>query len=55
MQNPQNSPLLQKRFRSVLKSMLQLLKTLCVLTELDITAESIVVIVFLALLLVKIL
>jgi len=35
--------------------MLQLLKTLCVLTELDTTAESIVVMVFLVLLLVQIL
>jgi hypothetical protein len=35
--------------------MLQLLKTLCVLTELDITAESIVAMVLLFLLLVQIL
>jgi hypothetical protein len=55
MQNPLNSPLLQMRFRSGLKNMLHLLKTLCVLPELDITAVSIVVIAFLVLLLVQIL
>jgi hypothetical protein len=55
MQNPWNSPLLEMRFRSGLKNMLQLLNTSCVLTELDITAESIVVMVFLVLLLVQIL
>jgi hypothetical protein len=56
VQNPWDSPLLQMRFRSGLKNnMPQLLTTFHILTELDITAESIDVMVLLVLLHVQIL